>query len=75
MERKRNWRRYIAEELERSFQIKDALHLSALSNMLLAMIDGLAIQLLVEPGSVNSNEIALTLAEMIKLLASAESHE
>jgi len=39
------------------------------------MIDGLAIQLLVEPGSVNSNEIALTLAEMIKLLASAESHE
>lgn len=75
MERKRNWRRYIAEELERSFGIKDPLHLSALSTMLLAMIDGLAIQLLVEPGSVNSNEIALTLAEMIKLLASAESHE
>jgi len=75
MERKRNWRRYIAEELERSFEIKDPLHLSALSTMLLAMIDGLAIQLLVEPGSVNSNEIALTLAEMIKLLASAESHE
>ena len=62
-------------DLERSFEIKDPLHLSALSTMLLAMIDGLAIQLLVEPGSVNSNEIALTLAEMIKLLASAESHE
>ena len=71
MERKRNWRKYIAEELETSFQIKDPMHLSALSTMLLAMIDGLAIQILVEPGSVNSDEIASTLAEMIKLLASA----
>lgn len=75
LERKRNWRKAIAEELETTFQIKDPIHLSALSTMLLAMIDGLAIQVLVEPGSVNSDEIASTLAEMIKLLAFAESQE
>lgn len=75
LERKRNWRKAIAEELETSFKIKDPMHLSALSTMLLAMIDGLAIQVLVEPGSVNSDEVASTLAEMIKLLASAESHK
>lgn len=75
LERKRNWRKAIAEELEATFQIKDPIHLSALSTMLLAMIDGLAIQVLVEPGSVNNDEIASTLAEMIKLLALAESQE
>jgi len=41
----------------------------------LAIIDGLALQILVEPGCVNIDEISNTMARMITLLASAESHQ
>lgn len=72
MERKRNWRKVIAEDLETLFQISNPVHISALSAMILAIIDGLALQILVEPGSIDTAEITATLAEMIDLLASRE---
>ncbi|HQA07186.1 MAG TPA: TetR/AcrR family transcriptional regulator [Syntrophomonadaceae bacterium] len=75
LERKRYWRKVIADDLETVFGITDPVYSSALGAMLLAIIDGLALQILVEPGSVNLEEISSTLAEMITLLASAESHQ
>lgn len=72
MQRKRNWRQVIAEDLETLFHISNPVHVSALSAMILAIIDGLALQILVEPGSINTAEITATLAEMIDLLASRE---
>lgn len=74
MERKRNWRKVIAEDIRTVFGITDPVYSSALGAMILAIIDGLALQILVEPDSVNIDEISSTLAQMITLLASAESH-
>lgn len=74
VQRKRNWRKVIAEDLETLFQISNPVHVSALSTMILAIIDGLALQILVEPGSINTAEITATLAEMIDLLASREGY-
>lgn len=75
LQRKRNWRKVIADDLAAVFGITDPVHSSALGAMILAIIDGLALQILVEPGSVNIEEISNTLTEMISLLASAESHQ
>jgi len=75
LERKRNWRKVIAEEFEKVFGITDPVYSSALGAITLAIIDGLALQILVEPGCVNIDEISNTMARMMTLLASAESHQ
>jgi len=59
------WRELIAGQIARAFGISDARRLSALGTLLLAMIDGLTIQFLLAPQSVNFQEVAQQVVHMI----------
>ena len=59
------WRELIASHASRVFSISDAQQLPALGALLLAMIDGLTIQYLLAPKSVNFQEVARQLVRMI----------
>ncbi len=59
------WRELIAGQAARVFGITDSRQLSALGALLLAMIDGLTIQFLLAPQSVNFEGVAEQLVSMI----------
>ena len=59
------WRELIAGQIARAFGISDSRRLSALGTLLLAMIDGLTIQFLLAPQSVNFQEMAQQMVYMI----------
>jgi len=59
------WRELIAGQIARAFGISDSRRLSALGTLLLAMIDGLTIQFLLAPQSVNFQEVAQQMVYMI----------
>lgn len=59
------WRELIAGQAARILGISDSRQLSTLGALLLAMIDGLTIQFLLAPQSVNFQEIAQQLVTMI----------
>lgn len=59
------WRELIAGQTARAFGISDARRLAALGSLLLAMIDGLTIQFLLAPQSINFQEAAGELVGMI----------
>jgi len=59
------WRELIASQIARAFGISDSRRLSALGTLLLAMIDGLTIQFLLAPQSVNFQEVAQQVVYMI----------
>lgn len=52
------WRELIASQIMRAFGVTDARRASALGTLMLAMIDGLTIQFLLAPRSVNFQEVA-----------------
>ena len=59
------WRELIAGQIARAFGISDSSRLSALGTILLAMIDGLTIQFLLAPQSINFQEISQQMVYMI----------
>ncbi len=59
------WRELIAGQIARAFGISDSRRLAALGTLLLAMIDGLTIQFLLAPQSVNFPEVAQQMVSMI----------
>ena len=59
------WRELISGQIARAFGISDSRRLSALGTLLLAMIDGLTIQFLLAPQSVNFQEVAQQMVHMI----------
>jgi len=59
------WRELISGQIARAFGISDSRRLSALGTLLLAMIDGLTIQFLLAPQSVNFQEVAQQMVRMI----------
>jgi len=59
------WRELISGQAARVFGITDSRQLSALGALLLAMIDGLTIQFLLAPQSVNFEGVAEQLVSMI----------
>ena len=59
------WRELIAGQIARAFGISDSRRLSALGTLLLAMIDGLTIQFLLAPQSVNFQEVSQQMVYMI----------
>ena len=59
------WRELIAGQIARAFGIADSRRSSALGTLLLAMIDGLTIQFLLAPQSVNFQEVAQQMVYMI----------
>lgn len=59
------WRELIAGQIARAFGISDSRRLSALGTLLLAMIDGLTIQFLLAPQSVNFQEVSQQMVNMI----------
>lgn len=59
------WRELISSQIARAFGISDSRRLSALGTLLLAMIDGLTIQFLLAPQSVNFQEVAQQMVRMI----------
>lgn len=71
-QRKRYWRKSIAEDIARVFNISNPAHLSALSIMMLALLDGLSMQVLLEPDNLDLDSLSMIVTEMIHLLASAE---
>lgn len=60
-----SWRELIAGQIARAFGISDSRRASALGTLLLAMIDGLTIQFLLAPESVNFHEVARQMVHMI----------
>lgn len=59
------WRELIAGQAARVFGISDSRQLSGLGALLLAMVDGLTIQFLLAPKSVDFQEVAEQLVRMI----------
>lgn len=59
------WRELIAGQIARAFGIADSRRLPALGTLLLAMIDGLTIQFLLAPRSVNFHEVAEQMVHLI----------
>lgn len=64
-ERYHNWRKSIAEDTAKVFDISDQQVLATLGTIILAVIDGLTLQKLIEPDSVNMDQVASQLASMI----------
>lgn len=64
-ERYHNWRKNIAEGTAKIFDISDKQVLDTLGTIILAVIDGLTLQKLIEPDSVNMEQVASQLSSMI----------
>jgi AcrR family transcriptional regulator len=60
------WRELIAGQLVRVFEIADPRRLSALSALLLAVIDGLTVQVLLAPRSVDFRSLAEQLVHLLE---------
>jgi len=69
------WRELIASQIARILGISDQRQLSALGALLLAVIDGLTIQLLLAPQSVNLKDLAEQLAKMLASIEKDVLHE
>jgi AcrR family transcriptional regulator len=69
------WRELIAGQIARAFGISDSRRLQALGTLLLAMIDGLTIQFLLAPQSVNFQEISQQMVSMISAGGEEAGHD
>ena len=69
------WRELIAGQIARVFGISDSRRLQALGTLLLAMIDGLTIQFLLAPQSVNFQEISQQMVSMISAGGEEAGHD
>lgn len=65
-ERYHNWRKSIAEDVAKIFFISDQQRLDTLGTIILAVIDGLTLQKLMEPESVDMERVAAQLADMLQ---------
>jgi AcrR family transcriptional regulator len=69
------WRELIAGQIARAFGISDSRRLQVLGTLLLAMIDGLTIQFLLAPRSVNFQEISQQMVSMISAGGEEAGHD
>jgi len=66
------WREIIARQISTLFAISDPDNLDSLAGVILAIIDGLTIQYLLDPNSVDFQKVAKVLADMLDSVSARE---